>query len=195
MMRAIERLRRSVALMICPELGSVEVGSPATARSIPGGYVGHHNSATSSIRLEEFAAALPAGQRVVRNGLKDRLDLLLIAACAQAVRGLAVGVAVLQFVHKRALFGFDERVANGLGLKAVDATLFLIKFQNRCLHRYLLRLEPQQSIEQIRSQLLRRAGIDIGLIEQGLDVIGNLRRTLGDAHSAAAYSKDGRNGF
>ncbi|TDQ64649.1 hypothetical protein [Phaeovulum veldkampii] len=33
MMRAIERLRRSVALMICPELGSVEVGSPATARS------------------------------------------------------------------------------------------------------------------------------------------------------------------
>jgi len=154
-----------------------------------------HDAAAAAVRLEELAATLPAGQRVVGDGLKDRLDLLVIAGCAYGVRGFTVGLAVLKFIHERALLGAGERVANGLGLKAVDAALFLMQLQKRALHRYLLRLQPKQTIEQVRDQLLRRSGIDIRLIDQGLDVLCSVRRTLGEAYEASARSKDSGHGF
>lgn len=154
-----------------------------------------HDAAALAVRLEELTAALPARKSIVGDRLKDRLDLLLIAGGAYAVRGLIVGVAGLQFVDKRTEFRPYKRIAVRLGLKAVDATLFLVEAQKRALHRYLLRLKPDQTIQQVRDQLLRRGGIDIGLIEQTLEVMRKLRRALGEAHEASARGKDGRDGL
>jgi transcriptional regulator with XRE-family HTH domain len=161
-------------------------------RVVPGLDASHHDPASATVRLEELPPTLPAGQRVVGDGLKDRLDLLLIAGCAYAVRGLTVGFGGIKFIHERALLGAGERVAQGLGLKAIDAALFFSKVQQRALHRYLLRLKPDQPIEQIRDQLLRRSGIDIRLLEQGLDVLCSVRRTLGEAYGSTQRRKDRR---
>lgn len=76
-----------------------------------------HDAAAATVRLEELSAALPAQKGIVSDRLKDRLDLLLIAGCANAMRGLSFSLAVVKFVHQRALLGAGEQVANGLGLR------------------------------------------------------------------------------
>lgn len=171
------------------------MGERSEAAERPTGGSAAHHDAGAPVGLEELAAALAASQGVQGNWLQDRLDLFVIAGCTYAVRGLTIAFGCVKFIHERALFGAGKGIANGIGLKMVDATLFLIKLQQRSFHRHLLHLQPDQSIQQVRDKLLRCVGIDIGLVDHSLDVLRDVRRTLGEAEGAAADGKDGSNGF
>ena len=187
-----ERLRIRNQILDAPQGAMARPGGSDEPVKVRALHPSDPNADVTAIGLEELTTASTAGQCVMGDGLKDRFDLLLIAGCTYEMRGITVGFALVKFVHKRALFGAGERVATRLGLKAVDATLFLIQFQKRALHRYLLRLKPDQPIEQVRDHLLRRSGIDIRLLDQCFDVLCSIRRTLGEAYDADAGGKDGR---
>lgn len=156
---------------------------------------GNEDTAPLPIGPVKGSAAGRARQGVVRNWLQNRLDLLLVAGCANAVVGIAAGVRWLQFVNQRPLFSFLEFVTIRLGAKALDATLFLLKVQNRALHRQLLRLKSDQAVEKIGDEPLRGVGVGIGFVDQGFDVLSDLRRALGDADNAFRSANEGHDGF
>lgn len=191
-MSMFSRLRRSVALFICPELGGALSNEPV---KIGASHLPDENTDIASVWFVKCSSALGAGERIAGAWLKDRFDLLLIAGCAYAVRGLAIGLAGVKLVDERILFRSCEDVANCLGFKFVDATLFLAELQNCALHRYLLRLKLDQPIEQVRDEIFRRSGIDVRLFDQILDALRGVRRSLGETYQAGACRNEGGHGF
>lgn len=152
-----------------------------------------HDAAAPPIGPVEPPVADAARQSVVRDWLQDRFDALLITGCAYAVRGLAIGVAGVKFVQERALFGLGENIANRLGLKAVDASLFFLQVSQGILKRKLLHLQAEKAIQEIGGETLRALVVAAGFVDKSLDVFRNLRSALREANGAGGNADEGRN--
>lgn len=157
---------------------------------VPATGAGDHDPAPVSVGSVSDAAALTASKRVVRNWLKDRFDLTIITGCTYAVEGLILGMSVLEYADKRALFRPLKPVPVRLCLKLVSAALLLLKLQNHILHRYLLRLNSQQAVEKLGNELTLRIRSALSLLDQGLQVQADLRRTLREAESALGAAEE-----
>jgi hypothetical protein len=177
-------------MMVSDRRSVVSVGF----ENIPAGLEAANNRAASPVTLEEFRAALRTPKGVEPSWLKDRFDLLFIAGGAQAVRGLILGVALLQFIDERAHVRFFERVSERLGLKAVDATSFLLKFQKRAFYRYLGRLRLDQALEQFGDKSIEHLFVGVRAVEQMLQVFERAREGLKSANGRSGNGKDSGNG-
>lgn len=129
-----------------------------------------HDAGPAPVGHERAAFARPAFKGVMRDRLQDRYDLLVIAGCAYAVNRLPVCMRGLKLVHDRSQLGFLRRVTERLGLKLVRLSFFLLNCSNNALHRYLLRLNLDQVVQQLGDQSLCGDLVKFGLVKESLHV-------------------------
>lgn len=108
--------------------------------------------------------------------------------------GLRVCVRGLQFVNQRPLFRPYERVTVRLGLKAVKASLFLMKLQNRTLHRYMLRLKFDLLVEEFRDKALE-SGVSVARFDQLLNILREFNPALSNSDRGSSQAEEVGNGF
>lgn len=153
------------------------------------------DAAASPVVHVDDPVACSAFERVVPDKLQEGYDLLLVAFCAHAVNGIAVGMRGLQLANKRPLFRPFEGVAIRIGLKALDATLFLMQLQHRVLHRQLLRLKRDQAFEKFGDEAVGGLCVGVRLSEERSDVLGDLGRRFGHSGSVLTDTDEGSDGL
>lgn len=136
-----------------------------------------------------------AFERVVRDKLQERYDLLLVALCTHAMSGIVIGMRGLQLANKRSLFRPLEGVAIRIGFKALGAMLFLSQIQHRVLHRELLRLQRDQSFKKLGDETVGRLGVGVRFSEESSEILGNIRRCFGHSGSIVADTDEGSDGL
>lgn len=153
-MREIEHLGRDrFAARIGEGLANGEpVGSDIPPAAAP---AARHDDG-AAIGFEGARLADRTFQRVEINWLKHRLYLALEAGCTQVMGWLSARVARFQAVNQTAHFGFRQRIALRLCVKAIPLSQLLLQFHQFLVHRHLRLLGLEQFVDRIG-----REGLDL----------------------------------